>query len=106
MAGYEWPLGDGTAIEFHIYEKNESWDSVAGLYIFSYKTPDGSWCALYVGQTDDFSSRLPSHERWDEAHGFGATHVHAIAVTGQWERDVIEKCLVEHLQPQMNSHHR
>lgn len=38
------------------------------------------WRVLYVRQTDDFSSRLPSHEKWGVAIRRGATHIHTLVV--------------------------
>ena len=81
-------------------------NSVAGLYIFSYQVANGSWKALYVGQTDDFSSRLPSHPRLGEAVRTGATHIHAVSVPAQSNRDLWEAQLIQYLQPPLNTHHR
>jgi len=57
-----WPLGGGETLEFTIYTQGSDWNKVAGLYIFSYRINDTEWRAVYVGQTDDFSSRIPNHE--------------------------------------------
>lgn len=96
-----WPLGNGQTIDFTIYGSNSNWNKVAGLYIFSYQTKDG-WFPLYVGQTDDFSVRLPNHERLIEATRRGATHIHTLVVPQQSKRDTLEKNLIQHLQPPMN----
>lgn len=101
-----WPIGNGQSLTFNVYDKNEGWKSLAGLYIFSYKASDGTWFPLYIGQTDDFSSRLPSHERLDEAVQLGATHIHALVESQQLQRDQIEKSLIQYLQPPMNQQHR
>ncbi|MEW5251283.1 GIY-YIG nuclease family protein [Microbulbifer sp. 2201CG32-9] len=106
MDQYNWPLGNGKTIPFQICDPNAGWKSIAGLYIFSHKTSDGSWQAVYIGQTDDFSSRLPSHERWDEAHRNGATHIHAVSIPHQSQRDSLEDQLVRYLQPPLNTHFR
>lgn len=96
-----WPLGNGETLTFNIYDQSANWNNVAGLYIFSYS--DGQhWYALYVGQANDFSSRIPSHERWDEAVRKGANHVHALSVSQAANRDKWEKMLIQHLQPPMN----
>ncbi len=97
-----WPLGNGKNLEFTVYDSNNGWKSVAGLYIFSYY--DGQyWRALYVGQTDDFSARLPSHERLNEAVKLGATHIQALTVPRATDRDDWERMLIQHLKPRMNS---
>ena len=60
----KWPLGNNESLQFVICVKNTKWNAVAGLYIFAYATDQTHWQAVYVGQTDDFSSRIPSHEQW------------------------------------------
>jgi hypothetical protein len=102
MANCSWPLGNGSSLEFTIYDRNEGWNKVAGLYIFSHLAANGRWSALYIGQTDDFSSRLPSHERLNEAIQRGATHIHALVVPQQQNRDAWEAMLIRHIQPPMN----
>ncbi|MEE9303801.1 MAG: hypothetical protein V3U84_08430 [Thiotrichaceae bacterium] len=101
----KWPLGNNRHIEFNIYDRNDSWNDVAGLYIFSYHTANG-WHALYVGQAESFQARLPNHERLDEAVRNGATHIHALGVSQQAQRDLWEKRLIQTLQPPMNIQHR
>jgi len=97
----KWPLVNGQKLEFTIYDSNTGWNQVAGLYIFA--CPNGDyWSALYVGKTTDFSSRLPSHERLDEAVRKGATHIHAKVVPQEANRDKWEKMLIDHLQPPLN----
>ena len=102
MTTCSWPLGDSNVLNFHVYDKNEEWKALAGLYIFTYQASDGLWIPLYVGQTNDFSARLPSHERLDEAVRNGATHIHALAVPLQANRDSWEEKLIQYLQPPMN----
>ncbi|MBD2566779.1 hypothetical protein [Anabaena lutea] len=64
------------------------------------------WYPLYVGQTDDFSSRLPNHERLPQAIQRGATHIHVAIITQQRQRDILEKMLIPYLQPPLNDHYR
>lgn len=98
-----WPLGNGQVLDCVIYDPHgTTWNRVAGLYIFTYRLNATQWHALYVGQTDDFSSRLLSHERWYEANQLGATHIHAAVVPMAANRDKLEKMLIQHLQPSMN----
>ena len=106
MSTCNWPLGNGQTIEFTIYDSNANWNNVAGLYIFAYRVGQTDWYALYVGQAVDFSSRMPSHERWDEAVRLGATHVHALVVPLVANRDKWEKMLIQTLHPPMNVQNR
>lgn len=105
MSTCTWPLGNGQTLDFVVYGSNVKWNKVAGLYIFAYD--DGHyWQALYVGQTDDFSSRIPSHEKWDSAVRRGATHIHAAVVPKAATRDTLEKRLIAHLHPVLNEQHK
>jgi hypothetical protein len=106
MLTCNWPLGNGESLGCHIYDPDTNWNQAAGVYIFAYPTDQTSWRALYVGQADDFSSRLPSHERWNEAVRLGATHIHALVVPLAANRDRLEKMLIQNLQPRMNVQHR
>jgi excinuclease UvrABC nuclease subunit len=106
METCKWPLNNIESLEFTIYDSNQNWNKVAGLYIFSYQTINGTWFPLYVGETDDFSSRLPSHERLNEAIQHGATHIHALTVPLETDRVKWEKALIQHLQPPMNIEYR
>ena len=102
MSKCNWPLNNTEDLEFTIYEPNTTWNKVAGLYIFARMTDKTHWNALYVGQTDDFSFRLPAHEKWDSARRHRATHIHALAVALAANRDKWEKMLIQHLRPVLN----
>jgi hypothetical protein len=101
MASANWPISVGEFVEFQICNKDDNWSSSGGLYIFA--AQNGSdWTALYVGQTNDFSSRIPNHERWSEASRLGATAVHARLEPLAAMRDILELKLIRFLQPQLN----
>lgn len=102
MSVCNWPLGNGQQLEFKIYSSNSNWNTTAGLYIFAYQN-GSNWRAVYVGQTDDFNSRLPNHERLNEAVRNGATHIHAAVVQQKNARDSWEKMLIQNLQPALNT---
>lgn len=102
MSTCNWPLGNGQTLGFTIYDSNRNWKKVAGLYVFSYQAL-GGWNPLYIGQTDDFSSRLPNHERLQEAVNRGATHIHAAVIPQAVQRDRYEAMLIQYLQPTMNT---
>ena len=106
MSKCNWPCDINQTLEFDIHANNDGWNHIGGLYIFSYLGSGGLWLALYVGQTDDFASRLPFHDRLDKAVQIGATHIHARVVPLQADRDRIEAALIRHLQPPLNTQHR
>ncbi len=103
MPTCNWPFGNGQTLECEVLDTNTTWHSVAGLYVFAYRTDPTHWHALYVGQTDDFGSRMPPfHERWYEALRRGATHIHAVVIPLAARRDALERMLIQTLQPEMN----
>ena len=77
-------------------------DSTSGIYVMAGKSLDGRWRALYIGQASPFGQRLRGHERWPEAVRLGATHVHAMAVGSQADRDRIERELIRLYSPVLN----
>jgi excinuclease UvrABC nuclease subunit len=101
----KWPLGNGQFLNFEVYSQNTGWNALGGLYIFT-RLQAGNWQPLYVGQAENFQTRLPSHERLDEAVRNGATHIHATVVRQQGQRDEWERMLIRTLQPPMNAQHR
>jgi predicted GIY-YIG superfamily endonuclease len=100
-----WPLSQYETIDMDVLDINANWNDSGGIYIFAYVT-EGSWQAAYVGQTNNFKVRLLSHDRWRNAVGMGATHVHAVAIDSEEDRDRVERQLIQHLQPPLNQHFR
>lgn len=98
-------MGNGQTLQFDVYDRNTGWNDLPGLYIFSYATANG-WYAVYVGQLESFSARMPNHERLAEAVQNGATHIHALVVSQQKLRNEWERMLIQTLQPPLNVQHR
>lgn len=89
--------------EFSVHLPNINWKDIAGIYIFCGTNQQDQWDPFYVGQTDSFQNRLPSHKMWDEAVALGATHVHARAVKQQAQRDLLEYQLIRAYLPPLNT---
>ncbi len=89
--------------EFSIHQHSANWSDTAGIYIFCGINSQNQWVPFYIGQTDSFSNRLPSHEQWEPARNLGATHVHARSVSQQSQRDNLEKQLIQSFQPRLNT---
>lgn len=82
------------------------WPVGGGVYIFARGRAAGRR-AIYVGETEHFATRLtPSHERWPDALGFGATEIHVWSMPGatKAERLDLERDLRERYQPVLNPH--
>ena len=102
IATCSWAAGPGQTLTFTIYDYYATqWKTVGGLYIFARVAGNG-WDPLYVGRTENFRTRIPSHEMWDEARRLGATHVHALVVPLEAHRVRLEAGLVGFLKPPMN----
>ena len=90
---------------FEVYEYSGNWNAVGGIYIFAGQDGAGGWQAYYVGQTNSFATRIPNHENWLEATGYGATHVHALVEGNALRRSAIEEQLIAQLNPPINVQH-
>lgn len=88
--------------EFESYPKDARWPAVPGVYIFAKLADPSSYSAVYVGQAEAFSDRLPNHERWAMARLLGATEVHVLMVPSKADRDGLEALLIKMAQPPLN----
>ena len=93
--------------EFTVYDPEiTDWHEVGGLYIFaglvSGEQGKSLWRPFYIGQTQNFAERLPTHEDWPEAELLGATHIHARVESDESRRLALEKELIQYYQPHLN----
>jgi len=88
--------------EFSVNQHGAEWKDIGGIYIFAGVTPQNQWKAYYIGKAASFQSRIPSHERWNEAVRLGATHVHARVVSPEATRVQVEAQLIQAYQPPLN----
>jgi len=81
--------------------------AVAGNYAFLKKLANGNFVPVYFGQAEDLQSRIPTHERWDEARRIGASGIAAHSTTGgEQARLDEERDLIEYWHTPLNTHHR
>ena len=90
--------------DFLVYEYPQRWRPVSGLYVFACRNPevDEGWTALLVAATGDFEADLADPERWPEAQGRGATHIHVHAAPAGRELGEYRRRFIEQFQPPMN----
>lgn len=88
--------------QFGVYSPTSNWSSASGIYIFA-RLENQGWRALYIGQALSFQQRFSNHEKWSAALKNGMTHVHALGVGKQLDRDAIEKQLISIHQPPLNN---
>ena len=103
----DWPTISGKHRYWFLAKPGESSGirSVAGNYMFVRQTPQG-WVPVYIGVADDLSTRVPTHDRWDDAIQAGATHVMAHTNAVASERLAEEASLIAYWQPPLNTQHR
>ncbi|MBL0175669.1 MAG: hypothetical protein IPP94_10460 [Ignavibacteria bacterium] len=99
---YDWPLSDTESVTFLIHDPETTWHRLPGVYIFAFQRGD-RWCAVYVGRTDEFSTRITNREHWQAAALLGATHIHAQLEVVESVREAISGRLIEHHQPPLNA---
>ena len=87
---------DGYTFSVHDLS-TDGWKDVPGIYIFAYVTPRNTWQAVYIGETGSFQTRLPGHERIDEAILAGATNIHAMQLSDG--RTDVEERLIQKYRP-------
>ena len=102
MAPVNWPGQSGGVYSYEIYPIGAIWNNVPGNYIFARQVAPGRWEALYIGQTESFSRRLPYHEKLSCARGRGGTHIHAHVSSDDASRLSEERDLVRLHNPPCN----
>ena len=88
---------------FYVLSMEADWNDEPGVYIFAGIQADALWHAYYVGSTESFKARLQDHEHWVAACRLGASHVHALVVPVQAEREKIEQELIATYLPYLNT---
>jgi hypothetical protein len=96
----------GIRYDYFATPPNPQWKQAAGNYVFVKQTAS-AWIILYAGQCDDFSKRMPNHERWSDAIALGVTHVFTRTSNGgEAVRKKEEQDIIQGHNPLMNVHHR
>lgn len=90
--------------EYSIYKIGTGFNPEPGNYIFC-KRNGGTWEPQYIGQSENLSERLESHEQENCARRNGATHIHAHVTPDKDARLAEEKDLIENYQPTCNTQH-
>jgi hypothetical protein len=78
MTGHiDFPGNSGKSYRYYFLDNPtaEGILAVPGNYGFLRRLQDGTFAPLYFGQGDDLKTRIPGHEKWDEARQLGMTHV-------------------------------
>jgi excinuclease UvrABC nuclease subunit len=70
--------------------------------MFCGKNMNGTWIPKYIGKASSFKERLCNHEQWAPSAAQGATHVLAMVVPDNAQRDRLEALLIAELDPPLN----
>lgn len=97
-----WQSPNGQNLEFGVYQYQDQWNPVAGIYMFFRQELNNSYTPLYIGQAQNLKDRLAHHEQWRPAVQIGGSVVLAVAVPLQANRDLFERQLIQHYQQPLN----
>lgn len=110
MADYiDWPGKSGKLYRYWFVQSVSAngLSATGGNYLFVKKLQTNTLVPVYIGQADDLSKRLPSHERWGEAARSGASFIMAHTTpAGEGARLAEERDLIEKWDPLLNTHFR
>jgi hypothetical protein len=107
-----WPLSlvapDGPrGLAFRIQGIGEQAPRRAGIFIYAKCTSDGSWQALYVGESDNLKTRLAFNEIAGDALLLGASDVHIreLSEPAAIRRELVDRLIATNA-PALNSDER
>lgn len=96
----------GEKYQFNVYELNTSFKNIGGNYGFTKRTVkqdgSGSHDIIYIGKTEDWSTRFQNHHKEDCISKHGANRICVRHVDSENERDLIEKDLIRNYKPVCN----
>ena len=71
----DWQGASGTPYTYEIVPIGSTLPAAAGNYVVCRRNDNGSYSAIYAGETGDLSERLDDHHKADCFKRYGATHV-------------------------------
>ena len=94
--------------QFVVFDLNGPEYNGPGVYIFSKGRPNAQGGnnheILYIGETDTLKDKVtPNHEKWGDALHHGMNYVSVYVPFPVESREHIEKELIQHFKPPLNS---
>jgi predicted GIY-YIG superfamily endonuclease len=92
-----WYGVSGKAYKYFIFPIGTAFKTVPGNYIFCKETVPGTWYPIYIGETDDLSTRFDNHEKLPCIRKYKGTHIQthesspSKSVRMEEEQDIIKK---------------
>jgi hypothetical protein len=102
MATCTWTGTSGKQYQYEVYPIDTNWNDVPGNYIFAKVNSSRRWTAIYIGETESFSDRLPNHNQLACVRRNGGTHVHAHTNRDTRARKAEEQDLISNHNPACN----
>ncbi len=94
----------GHQLEFYVHSISSVWPRGAGIYMMCSGSPSTSYNPVYIGQASSFADRLAAHEKMAPAKARGANFVLLASVSSQQMRDLLERSLIQELNPPLNEY--
>ena len=100
----DWRGVSGNVYKYYVNSISNTYKDVPGNYIYAMPTPDGTWKALFIGQTASLTRRPEGSCTGERAAvSSGATYIHAhISSPNEPERQSEVSDLVQSLHPPFN----
>ena len=106
MATVEFTGNSKTKYSFNIYDIGTEFKSVGGIYCFTVRTEDSTGNAthkiIYIGITDDLSTRFDNHHKADCIEKNKANRICIYQETKEARRKEIEADLIANYKPTCN----
>ena len=104
LATIKWEGHSGRKYKFWVYKLGTRFKETPANFILARETADLTFAPVFIGQTDDLSTRFINFEEMPEVQQGGATHIHAHANSrGESARLEEEADLLDRWKPTFNS---
>ena len=98
-----WLGRSGAQYEFQVFPWPTVFPPFPGIYIFCRLENFIQWAPIYVGQTEDLSTRFDDHHKMNCIQRYGVSHIHILGeMNGEPQRREIERDLILNLMPPCN----
>ena len=85
----------GSEYEFTVYSRSQQFNAVGGVYLFTKNIPGtNKHQYVYLGITNDLSTRFDKHHKEKEIKEAGATHICIFREDDKSKREKVERDLL------------
>lgn len=93
---------NGRKYKFNVYPKDTKFKALPAVYAFLSLCDDGRYRVLYIGKTDDLSTRFDGHHKWEEATRYGFKFIGVCTGVTLLSLDLDEANLIQMYRPRCN----